>query len=58
MHHHPMKNKPKKKTLTFGEFIAKVREAYGQRDGQRIVQYAVNTRRVVFRSHPSVVVGS
>jgi hypothetical protein len=53
-----MKRELKKKTLTFGEFIARVREAYDQRDGRNIVRYAVNARMIVFRAHPRVVVGS
>jgi hypothetical protein len=47
-----------KKTLTFGEFIARVREVCNQREGRNIVRHAVNTRKIVFRAHPRVVVGS
>jgi hypothetical protein len=53
-----MQQEPKKKkTLTFGEFVAKVREAYDQNEGRKIVKYAVNKRMIVFRAHPRVVVG-
>ncbi len=51
-----MKSKRKKQILAFGEFIAKVWDFYGRREGRKIVRYAVNSRLVVFRSHLRVVV--
>ena len=51
-----MKSNRKKKTLEFGEFIAKVWDSYGPREGRKIVRYAVNSRLVVFRSRTRVVV--
>ena len=51
-----MKNKASKKTITFGEFIKRVCDAYGKREGRKIVWRAVNTRVIVFCDHPRVVV--
>lgn len=51
-----MKNNRKKKTLTFGEFVAWVWGSYGRREGRRIVRHAVNARLIVFSAHARVVV--
>jgi hypothetical protein len=44
-----MKTSPKRKTLTFGDFIAHVYETSGKRRARAIVVHAVNAHLLQFR---------
>ena len=51
-----MKNKSKKKILTFGEFVAAIYAAWGKRKALGIVRLAVNARLVEFRGRELFVI--
>jgi hypothetical protein len=51
-----MKNRHKKKALTFGELIMAVYNACGKRKARAIVRLAVNAHVVVFRGHEHGVI--
>jgi hypothetical protein len=45
-----------KKPLTFGDFVAEVYRAFGERRAKGIVQLAVNARLVEFRGPKRLVI--
>ena len=51
-----MKNNDKKKTVTFGEFVAAIYAAWGKRKATGIVRLAVNARLVEFRGPKRIVI--
>ncbi|MGA2221369.1 MAG: hypothetical protein ABSH21_06270 [Verrucomicrobiia bacterium] len=51
-----MKTNRKKKAVTFGDFIAAVYDACGQRRAGSMVRLAVNAHLVVFRGHRRFVI--
>ena len=51
-----MKTNQKKKSLTFGDFIADVYGACGKRRAGKIVRLALNAHLVVFRGHRRFVI--
>jgi hypothetical protein len=51
-----MKTNRKKKVLTFGDLIAAVYGACGQRRARAIVRLAVNAHLVAFRDHQRFVI--
>jgi hypothetical protein len=51
-----MKANHKKKALTFGDLIAAVYGACGERKARAIVRLAVNTHVVAFRGHQRFVI--
>jgi len=48
-----MKSNHKKKTLTFGDFIAATYRAWGAHRARGLVRLALNAHLVVFRRSPS-----
>ncbi len=51
-----MKTNPKKKALTFGEFIASVYDVYGRRKAREIVRFAIKAHLFEFRGQQRVVI--
>jgi hypothetical protein len=51
-----MKGIPKRKALTWGEFVVSVYDACGKRRTQGIIRLAINAHVVAFRGRPHFVV--
>jgi len=47
-----MKARPKRKALTFGEFVVSVYDAFGKRRANGIIRLAINAHAVAFLGQP------
>jgi hypothetical protein len=54
--HAPMKTTPKKKPLTFGDFVAGGYHAWGKRKAIGIIRLAIKSHLIEFRGSQPIVI--